>query len=141
MKNHIENSIYASIIEIENAKDFLYTINKKYTKFSKNGKNELYDNHLVNVCFESNIIDVSFDTWWLDSAATIHACNSMQAMISRRSLTSLKQYVYMGDSTRVQIDFLGVVRLQLSTNFFFGIAEYGVHTLDQEKFDISTYFG
>ena len=39
----------------------------------KNEKNELSDNHGVNVCFESNIIDVSSDTWWLDSDATIHA--------------------------------------------------------------------
>ena len=66
-----------------------------------NVKNELSDNHLVDVCFESNIIDVSSDTWWLDSGAPIHACNSMQAMISRRSPTSLEQYTYMGDSTRV----------------------------------------
>ena len=63
----------------------------------KNGKNELFDNHLVNVCFESNIVDVPFDTWWLDSGATIQAFNSMQAVISRRSLTSLEQYVNMGD--------------------------------------------
>ena len=43
----------------------------------KNGKNELFDNHLMNVWFESNIIDVSSDTWWLDSGATLHAYNSM----------------------------------------------------------------
>ena len=43
----------------------------------KNEKNELSDNHLVNVYFESNIIDVSYYTWLLDSDATIHACNSM----------------------------------------------------------------
>ena len=61
---------------------------------------------------------MSSDTWWLDSGATIHACNSMQAVIRRRSLTSLEQYVYMGDGTRVQVDFLGVVRLQLSTGNF-----------------------
>ena len=81
----------------------------------KNEKNELYDNHWVNVCFEYNIIDVSSDTWLLDSGATIHTCNSMQAVISRRSPTSLEEYVYMGDGTKVQVYFLGVVRLQLST--------------------------
>ena len=36
------------------------------TKFNgtnyKNGKNELFNNHLMNICFESNVIDVSFDT-------------------------------------------------------------------------------
>ena len=87
----MEDSVYVSIPMTENAKDFLYAISKKYTKFSRNGKNEPYDNHWVNVCFESNIIDVPFYTWGLDSGSTIHACNSMQAVISRRSLISLDQ--------------------------------------------------
>ena len=113
----MEESIYASFSKIENAKEFLVAISKKYTKFSNNEKNELFDNHWLNVCFESNVIDVSSDTWWLDSGATIHACNSMQSVISR-SLTSLEQYVYMRDSTSVKVDFLGVVRLQLSIGFF-----------------------
>ena len=91
MENHIEDSVYSRIPKIENAKDFLYAINKKYTKFSKNGKNESYDNHWVNFCFESNIIDVSYDTWWLDSGVIIHTCNSMQVVISRKSPTSLEQ--------------------------------------------------
>ena len=72
----------------------------------------------MNVYFESNIIDVSSDTWWLDSGNIIHACNYMQAVISKRSPTSLEQYVYMGDSTKVQVDLLGVVRLQLSAGNF-----------------------
>ena len=42
----------------------------------------------------------------------------MQAVISKRSPTSLEQYVYIGDDTRVQVDFLGVVRLQLSREKF-----------------------
>ena len=90
MENHMEDSVYASIPKIENAKGFLYAISKKYTKFSNNRKNEPYDNHWVNVCFEFNIIDVPSDTWWLDNGATIHACNSMQVVISRRSPTSLE---------------------------------------------------
>ena len=55
----------------------------------------------MNVCFESNVIDVPPDTWWLDSGATINACNPMQTVISRRSPINLEQYVYMGDGTRV----------------------------------------
>ena len=95
-----------------------YVIQKLNGTKYKNGKNELSDNHWANVCFESNIIDVSYDTWWLDSGAIIHACNSMQTVIRRRNPTSLEQYVYMGDDIRVQVDFLGVVRLQLVHEFF-----------------------
>ena len=49
MENHMEESIYANIPNIENAKEFLDVITKKYTKFSKNEKNKLFDNHLMNV--------------------------------------------------------------------------------------------
>ena len=115
MENHMEDSIYENIPKIENAKEFLNVASKKYTKFLKNEKNELSDNHWVNVCFESNIINVTSYTLWLDSGVTLQACNSMQVMISRKSPTSLEQYVYMEDGTRVQIDFLGVVKLLLST--------------------------
>ena len=115
IENHMEDSTYENIPKTTNAKEFLDAINKKYTKFSKNEKNKLSNNYLVDVCFESNIIDVSSDTWWLDSGATIHACNYMQAMISKRSPT---KYVYMGDNRRAQVNFLGVVRLQLSTGTF-----------------------
>ena len=67
----------------------------------KNVKNELSDKHWMNICFESNIIDMSSDTWWLDCGNTIHACNSMHALINIRSPTSVEHYVYMGDGTKV----------------------------------------
>ena len=41
----MKESIYTSIPKIENAKEFLDVISKKYTKFSMNKKNELSDNH------------------------------------------------------------------------------------------------
>ena len=36
----MENSIYESFPKNENAKEFLDVVGKKYTKFSKNEKNE-----------------------------------------------------------------------------------------------------
>ena len=53
----------------------------------------------------------------LGGGATIHAC-TMQAVISKRSPISLEQYTYMGEGTRVPVDFLGVVKLELSTGNF-----------------------
>ena len=55
------------------------------------------------------------DTWWLDSGAIVHACNFVQAMIRRKSLTNQEQCMFIGHGTRVQVTFLGVVRLHLST--------------------------
>ena len=75
--------------------------NSSWMLLARNIQSSQCDNHWVNVCFKSNVTDVSSDTWWLDSGATIHDCNSMQIVISRRSPTSLEQYVCMGDDTRV----------------------------------------
>ena len=41
MKNHIEDSIYESILKTKNAKELLDAVGKKYTKFLKNEKNKL----------------------------------------------------------------------------------------------------
>ena len=41
MENHMEDSICESIPKTENEKEFLDVVGKKYTKFSKNEKNEL----------------------------------------------------------------------------------------------------
>ena len=62
MDNHMKDFIYVSIPKTENVKEFFYAISKKYPKFSNNKKNKLCDNQLVNVCFESSVIDVSSDT-------------------------------------------------------------------------------
>ena len=50
-------------------------------------------------------------------------------MMISRSPTSQEQYMFMGNDTRVQVSFLGVVRLYLSIDFFFLIAKCGVHTI------------
>ena len=46
--------------------------------------------------------------------------------------------MYMRDGTRVQVNFLKVVRLQLSTRNFLELPDV---VYNQEKFDIHTYFG
>ena len=45
MENHMEDSIYESILKTKNAKEFLDVVGNKYTKFSKSEKNELLNTH------------------------------------------------------------------------------------------------
>ena len=47
--------VYSSVLSLPQ----FFVITKLNRANYKNGKNEIFDNHLVNVCFESNIIDVS----------------------------------------------------------------------------------
>ena len=48
--------------------------------------------------------------------------------------------MYMGDSTRVQVDFLGVVRLRLITGNFLELQDVA-YIPSIMKFDINPYFG
>ena len=32
------------------------------------------------VCYESNMVNVNINTWWIDSSSTIHTANSLQCM-------------------------------------------------------------
>ena len=57
-------------------------------------------NPSVKVCF-----DVPPNSWWLDIGATIHVTNFMQAMTRKKSPTSLVQFVYMVNGTRVKVVF------------------------------------
>ena len=62
-------------------------------------------NPCLKVCLEYNIIDVLTNSWWLDIGATIHVTNFIPEVTSRKSPTSLEQFVYMRDGTRVKGDF------------------------------------
>ena len=48
-------------------------------------------------------------------------------MMINRSPTSQEQYLFMGNDTRVQVVYLGIIILHLNIDFFF--AKCGVHTL------------
>ena len=103
MENHMEDSINVSIPKIKNAKEFLNAISKKFQSFQRMRKN-FYLIIFIVLMFVLNLMSLM--------------CNSMQAVISKRNPTSLEKNVYMGDNTRVKVDFMRVVRLQLSTGNF-----------------------
>jgi len=54
-------------------------------------------------CFESNVIDVPPNSWWLDSGATIDVVNSLQGFISLRKLSDVESKIIMGDEARALV--------------------------------------
>ena len=64
-------------------------------------------------CFESNVIDVSPNSWWLDSGATIHVVNSLQGFTSLRKPSDVESKIIMGDGVRAPVEDIGVVSLNL----------------------------
>ena len=65
------------------------------------------------VCFESNMVDVPLNTWWLDSGATIHVVNSLQGFRSLRKPSKAESEIIVGDGARVAVKDVGMVALNL----------------------------
>ncbi|BFG24650.1 hypothetical protein CerSpe_109240 [Prunus speciosa] len=77
----------------------------------------------VLVCFESNLVDFTDDSWWLDSGASIHVTNSLQGFIKRRLPSKDEVKVFVGNGEKVQVDYIGVVRIELDSGFVFDLED------------------
>ena len=68
------------------------------------------------VCYESNMVNVNHNTWWIDSGSTIHVSNTLQGMQNLRKPVRSEQCIYSGSkmSSRVAI---GTCNLVLSSGF------------------------
>ena len=67
---------------------------------------------------ETNIVDVHANSWWLDTDATIHVTNSLQEMTNKRRPPKHEEFVYMGDGSKVKVEFFGMIKLRLATESF-----------------------
>ena len=63
---------------------------------------------------ETNIVDVHVNSWWLDIDATIHVINSLQEMTNKRRSSKHEEFVYMGDGSKVKVDFFLMIKLRLA---------------------------
>ena len=83
----------------------------KFKKWVEKKKGTL----LALVCFESNIIDVPSNTWWLDTGATIHVTNSLQALRNLRKPSDGELIIRLGNGDKVEVQHVGDISLGLST--------------------------
>ncbi|KAF7812098.1 Retrovirus-related Pol polyprotein from transposon TNT 1-94 [Senna tora] len=67
--------------------------------------------------YESNMVDVSSNTWWIDSGATIHISNSLQGFLNQRKPTSSEQYIYLGNKMGSLVEAIGTCKLILNSGF------------------------
>ncbi|KAH9657984.1 hypothetical protein KPL70_023305 [Citrus sinensis] len=75
------------------------------------------------VGFESNLVDVPSDTWWLDTGATINITNSLHEFRSRREPNEGELIVHMGNGVTAKVESIGVVRLHLPTGYFLDLLD------------------
>nr|XP_016514639.1 PREDICTED: uncharacterized protein LOC107831391 [Nicotiana tabacum] len=59
------------------------------------------------VCFESNLIEVPNNTWWLDSGATAHVSTTLQGFLTIQTTNPNKDFLFMGNRMKAPIEGLG----------------------------------
>ena len=65
------------------------------------------------VCYESNMINVCDNTWWIDSGTTIHISNTLQGFLSRRMPTKSEQFIYSGNKIHSHVEAVETCKLVL----------------------------
>ena len=64
-------------------------------------------NFLSFVCFETNLVDVPSNTWWLDSGAIIHISINMQGYLTTRQPMTREKTILMGSKMGVKVEDIG----------------------------------
>ena len=71
----------------------------------------------INVCVESNLIEVPGNSWWFDTGCSVHITNSLEGFTTSKQ-TGFENYnVFVGDGTKVAVNAIGLVSLRLSSGF------------------------
>ena len=69
------------------------------------------------VCFESHMVNVNHNTWWIDSGCTIHVSNTLHGMQNLRKPVGSEQCIYSGSKMSSRVEAIGTCNLVLSSGF------------------------
>ena len=84
---------------------------KRRAWFKKKGEYNAY------VCFESNLIEVPHNTWWINSGCTTHVSNVMQEFLTTRTINPNEKFVFMGNKEKVPMEAVGIYHLILDIEY------------------------
>ncbi|KAL5773014.1 hypothetical protein ACOSP7_012630 [Xanthoceras sorbifolium] len=74
-------------------------------------------NQISFVCYESNMVNISINTWWIDSSSTIHISNSLQGLQNLRKPVGSQQSIFSGNKMGLHVEAIGTCYLTLSSGF------------------------
>ena len=69
------------------------------------------------VCYESDMVNVNINTWWIDSGSTIHVSNSLQGLQNLRKPVGSEQSILSGNKMGSHVEAIGTCYLALSSGF------------------------
>ena len=91
------------------------------------------------VCYESNMVNVNINTWWIDSGSTIHVANSLQGMQNLRKPVGSEQYILSGNKMGSHVEAVGTCSLILSSGFILKLEKtFYVPSFSRNLISIST---
>ena len=74
-------------------------------------------------CLESNLTEVPYNTWWIDSGCTVHVSNTMQGFLTIQTINKNERFVYMGNRVKAPVEVVGTSRLILDTGRHLDLVE------------------
>ena len=67
--------------------------------------------------YESYLVDVPPNSWWIDTSVSIHIINSLQAYLISKRLNKGEQTITLVNRTEVEIEAISTLCLILDTGF------------------------
>ena len=69
------------------------------------------------VFYESNMVNVNHNTWWIDFGSTINVSNILHGMQNLRKPVGSEQCIYSGSKMSSRVEAIGTYSLVLSNGF------------------------
>ena len=73
--------------------------------------------HLKKYCYESNMVNVITNTWWIDYGFAIHIAKSLQGMQNLRKPMGSELTLLLGNKIGSHVEAIGTCTLTLSKGF------------------------
>ena len=73
------------------------------------------------VRYESNMVNVIYNTWWIDSSFTIHVSNTLQGMRNLRKPMPSEQCIYLRNKMRSHVEGVGTCNSVLSSSLILNL--------------------
>ena len=67
--------------------------------------------------YESFLVDVPPNSWWMDTGASIHITNTMQGYLTSRKLNKGERSITVGNGIEVDAEVIGTLHLILDSGF------------------------
>lgn len=63
------------------------------------------------------MVNINYNTWWVNSGTTIHVSNTLQGMTNLRKSMGSEYYIYSGSQMNSHMEPVGTCTLILSSGF------------------------